>query len=93
MARISKGKFRNLRDHFASQKYFTITKKNIESMKLMLGDDIKVGEKYIMRGMKMSDELIAAFQNKPTSESLARISKNLPAGTKALMERQTRWKE
>jgi hypothetical protein len=93
MARISKGKFRNLRDHFASQKYFTITKKNIEGMKLMLGDDIKVGEKYIMRDRPMSDEMIKALQAKPTSEALGRIRKNMAEGTKALLERQTRWKE
>ena len=93
MARISKGKFRNLRDHFASQTYFTVTKKNIEKMKLMLGDHIQVGERYVMRPMQMSDELRKVLEAKPNPEALARIRKNLLPGTRALMERQTRWAE
>lgn len=93
MARISKGKFRFLRDHFQSQKYFTITKKNIESMKIMLGDNIQVGEQYIMRTMPMTPELIAAMQSKPNPETVRRLAKNLPAKTKALLERKTRWAE
>lgn len=93
MARISKGKFRSLRDHFQSQKYFTITRKNIESMKIMFGDDIQVGEQYIMRTMPMTPELIAAMQSKSNPEAVRRLAKNLPAKTKALLERKTRWAE
>lgn len=99
MARISKGKFRNLRDHFASQKYFTVTRKNINTLKIMLGDDIKVGEQYIMRDVPLSDEVIAAFDagsssvnGKPIDTTLAgKLVDNF--ATKRLMERQARWAE
>lgn len=93
MARISKGKFRNLRAHFQSQKYFTVTKKNINSLKIMLGDDIQVGEQYIMRTAPMTDEMIKALSAPPNPETLSRLRKNLAPGTKALLERKTRWAE
>lgn len=96
MARISKGKFRNLRDHFQSQKYFTVTKKNINSLKIMLGEDIQVGEQYIMRPMPMSDELVKAMNSaggKMFDNAVAKRLRNSSPALKSLLERQTRWAE
>ena len=96
MARISKGKFRNLRDHFTAQKYFTITTKNIESMKIMLGDNIEVGERYVMRNMPISDEVAKALSEgtriiKGRSINMGLVGGLANESLKTLMCRPTRW--
>lgn len=93
MARISKGKFRHLRQTYMAQKYFTITKKNIEQMKRMLGDHIQIGEQYVMRPMPMTPELRAALEGSKgqlfDDNARRRLLKNLPLRTKALLERKS----
>lgn len=95
MARISKGKFRNLRATYTAQKYFTITASNIGAMRRLFGDNIRIGEQYIMRTMPMSDELIAAMDSKigvskSTLETIDRLTEKNPA-LGALLSRPRRW--
>lgn len=94
MARISKGKFRNLRATYTAQKYFTVTASNIGAMRHLFGDNIRIGEQYIMRTMPMSDELIAAMDSKTgVSEStLNRLAEKNPA-LLDLLKRGRRWKD
>lgn len=66
MARISRGKFRYLRDLVAyaatfAPRYFKITASNRRHWEEIMGEPLKVGERIVMRHQKLTDEQIRAF--------------------------------
>lgn len=70
MARVSKSKFRWLRDEYAHWAYMTrlqkpfrfkVTQENKKLLSSILDEDLELGEAMVIRHMPMTDEMIAAF--------------------------------
>ncbi|WDS62410.1 hypothetical protein [Pseudomonas phage D6] len=66
MARISRGKFRYLRDLVAyaaafAPRYFKITASNRKQWEEIMGEPLKVGERIVMRHQPLTKEMIEAL--------------------------------